>query len=141
RGGRPKGIAEHPNSRAARLEGRRRWVERMRVAKEAGLIEKFPNGSRRSRGLSPLAKDRNIQRAQRIIDKKLEVMEKQLPAPDKSWEQMSNGEQLQALARIGLRTARDVLALGVNPDDPRVLKIVSDVALTSIAQQIRIEER
>jgi hypothetical protein len=44
RAGRPRGIPEHPASRLARPAGRQRWVERMRLAKAQGLIEKFPNG-------------------------------------------------------------------------------------------------
>jgi hypothetical protein len=58
-GGRPPGIAEHPNSRVARLEGRRQWVTRMRAAKARGEIERFPGG-RRAKGLPPLSRDPTI---------------------------------------------------------------------------------
>jgi len=67
RGGRPNGIPEHPHSRAARLEGRRRWVDRMREAKARGEITRFPNGAR-ARHLPPLSKDPIIRRAQRIVE-------------------------------------------------------------------------
>ena len=63
-----------------------------------------------------------------------------IAVPDKPWDQMSNAEQLRALARSALGTARDVLQLGVDPSDPRVLRIVTDTALAMIAQQIRVEE-
>jgi hypothetical protein len=71
-GGRPPGTPQHPNTRAAAIEGRRRWLERMRRAKAAGLIEKIPGG-RRKRGLPKLSKDRIIARAQRVLE---EVMAK-----------------------------------------------------------------
>jgi len=68
--GRLPGTPEHPNSRVARLEGRRRWVERMRAAKAAGLIERFRNG-RRAKGLPPRSRDRIIARGQRLIEQRL----------------------------------------------------------------------
>src|SRR5215471_1172341 len=66
-GGRPRGLPEHTNSRSARLEGRRLWVEKMRAAKAAGLIEKFPGG-RRARGLPQLSKNPTIRKAQRLVE-------------------------------------------------------------------------
>ena len=53
---------------AARVEGRRRWVERMRLAKARGEIEKIPGG-RRAKGLPPLSKDPKIRKAQRFVEK------------------------------------------------------------------------
>jgi hypothetical protein len=52
RGGRPPGKSDPPSAVAARVEGRRRWVERMREAKARGEVERFPGG-RRKRGLPP----------------------------------------------------------------------------------------
>ena len=49
-GGRPVGIPLKPEQIAVMVEGRRRWVERMRVAKA-----RFPCGAR-SLGLPPLSK-------------------------------------------------------------------------------------
>ena len=113
----------------------------MRGAKTAGLIARFPNG-RRAKGLPPLSKNVRIRKAQRIIEVKMAAIEKVPTAvPDKAWDQLTNAEQLRALARSALGTARDVLALGVDPSDPRVLRIVTDTALTMISQQIRVEER
>jgi hypothetical protein len=57
----------HPNTAAALKAGRARWLQRMRIAKQAGLIERFPNG-RRARDASKLHPDRTIQRAQKIIE-------------------------------------------------------------------------
>jgi len=67
-GGRPHGTSGHVNSRVARLEGRRRWVERMRAAKAAGQIDRFPNG-RRARGLPLRSKDPIISRGQQLIER------------------------------------------------------------------------
>ena len=64
-----------------------------------------------------------------------------MAVPDKPWDQLTNAEQLRALARSALGTARDVLALGVDPSDPRVMRIVTDTALTMISTQLRVEER
>jgi hypothetical protein len=72
----------HQNTAAAINEGRRRWVERMRAAKAAGQIARFPGG-RRTRGLPPLSKDPKIRRAQRIVENQLEMArrKKQLLIP------------------------------------------------------------
>jgi hypothetical protein len=66
-GGRPPGTPQHPNTRAAAIEGRRRWLAAQRLAKQAGLIEKIPGG-RRAKGLPKLSKDRTIRKAQRVLE-------------------------------------------------------------------------
>ena len=68
----------HPNTAAALVAGRRRWVERMRLAKAAGLIEKFPTGGDptvriRSRDPSAARLERNAAAA-------IEAMLASLPA-------------------------------------------------------------
>src|SRR5215471_9147752 len=77
--GRPKGGPEHPNSRAARLEGRRRWLERMKAAKAAELIEKIPGGRRpgvRGRIRSPDLRSARLERAaEKSIDAMLDALE------------------------------------------------------------------
>jgi hypothetical protein len=115
-GGRPKGTPEHPNSRAARLGGRRRWVERMRQAKAAGQIERFPGG-RRPRGLPPLSKDPTIRRAQTLVEramaKKNGTGVPEVPTvPDnvRPWSSLSKGERLSS--------ATDD-SLGIGKADPR----------------------
>src|SRR5262245_32247723 len=52
RAGRPRGTPQHPNTRAAAIEGRRRWVERMRLAKAQGLIEKMQRFPERGRSVA-----------------------------------------------------------------------------------------
>jgi hypothetical protein len=72
-GGRPRGTPVHANSRAARLEGRRRWLERMGLAKAQGLIEKIPGGRRpgvRGRVRSP---DPRAARLERRAEKAIEM--------------------------------------------------------------------
>jgi predicted transcriptional regulator len=64
--GRPAGIPAHPNSARAMAAGRQRWLQRMRLAKQQGLIARFPNG-RRPRGAPKLYPDRTIRQAQKII--------------------------------------------------------------------------
>jgi len=86
KGGRPRGTPEHPNSRAARLEGRRRWLERMKAAKAARLIEKIPVGRKpgvRGRIRSP---DPRSARLERAAEKTIDAMR----APKKPlWESAS----------------------------------------------------
>jgi hypothetical protein len=57
----------HQNTAAALKAGRERWLQRMRLAKQEGLIERFPNG-RRTRGAPKLHPNRTIRRAQKIIE-------------------------------------------------------------------------
>src|SRR5215469_16832087 len=71
RAGRPRGTAMHPNTAAALKAGRARWLQRMRLAKQQGLIERFPNG-RRPRGAPKPHSDKLIRKAQRIIERRIE---------------------------------------------------------------------
>jgi len=135
RGGRPKGIPEHPNSRAARLEGRQRWVERTRQARERGEIKRFPNGAR-ARGLPPLSKDPTIRKAQRLIEK---AMAKLVPSDGRPWTEMSKAEKLGRATELALDCVRDILELGIDPSDAKTLAIVKDTALNIISQQIRLD--
>jgi hypothetical protein len=127
----------HQNTRAAIAEGRRLWVERMREAKARGEIDRFPGG-RRARGLPPLSRDPTIRRSQRLIEKMMAKRAIGLPA--NSLPSRSKGEKLSAAADLGLDIARQILELGVNPGDPKVLAIVQRTALEVIAQQIRVEQ-
>src|SRR5262252_5429918 len=77
--GRPPGTPQHPNTRAAAIEGRRRRLERMKVAKAAGLIGKIPGGRRpgvRGRIRSPDPRSARLERmAERTIDEMLVAIE------------------------------------------------------------------
>jgi hypothetical protein len=133
-GGRPSGSAQHPNTRAAAVEGRRRYLDRMRQAKAAGLIDKIPVG-RRARDLPPLSKDRKIRRAQRIIEARMEER-----AVVRRWgEGLTKAERLGSATDDALEVVQRILALGVDPTDPRVLAIVKDTALTVISVPARLD--
>ena len=133
--GRAPGISEHANSKVARLEGRRRWVERMRASIAAGEIDRFPNG-RRSRDLPPLSKDPTIRKAQRLIEK---AMAKLVPSDGRPWTEMSKAEKLGRATELALDCVRDILELGIDPSDAKTLAIVKDTALNIISQQIRLD--
>src|SRR5262249_26784404 len=92
-GGRPPGTPQHPNTRAAAAEGRRRWLERMRLAKAEGLIDKIPGGRKpgvRGRVRSPDPREARLESA---AEKAIDMALKDLPVPlDKPPEQMTDAE-------------------------------------------------
>jgi len=116
----------------------------MRLAKAAGLIAKLPNG-RKPRGSPRRSADKVVARAQRVMEAAM-AKRSTLPAaageptvPTKPWGEMSKGEKLAANTDLALDVTRQILELGVDASDPRVLGHVKDTALTIIGQQIRIE--
>jgi hypothetical protein len=114
--------------------------------KVEGLVTRVWGGSPwRARGLPPLSKDPKIRKAQRIIEAELEMArtrkKKQsalTPAP-KPWAELTRGEKLERAADAGLDRAWEILALGVNPLNRKILAIVQNTALTVISRQIQIE--
>ena len=143
-GGRPPGIAAHPNTLAALNAGRERWLARMRLAKERGLIEKFPNGRRR-RGSPKRSADKIVARAQRVMEAAM-AKRSTLPAAVgeptvavKPWGEMSKGEKLAANTDLALDFTRQLLELPFDPENVKLLGHQKDAALTIISQQIRIE--
>jgi hypothetical protein len=60
--------------------------------------------------------------------------------PDKPWSEMTKAERLSAATDLGLGIVREILQLGVDPDNPKLLKIVQETALSTISQQIRVDE-
>ena len=128
----------HENTLAAMKAGRRRWIERMRQAKAAGLIERFPNG-RRAKGLPPRSKDRIIARGQRIVDMVVEAMDKMLPeVPDKPLEQQSDAELFAGNFRRSLLFSRRVLDRPDDWDDVEFMKTKREVALAVQGQAVRL---
>jgi hypothetical protein len=61
------------------------------------------------------------------------------PEPDRPWETLSKAEKLSRAADLALDAARQILELGVDPRDPKLLAIVKDTALSVIAQQVRVD--
>jgi len=128
----------HENTRVALRTGRARWVERMRQAKAAGLIERFPNG-RRPKGAPKLSSNKKIAKAQRIVEVWMaEVEAKGVPATP--WAQLTKAQKLSSNADLSLDVTRRILELGVDPRDPKTLALVKDVALSTIAMQIKVEQ-
>ena len=140
-GGRPPGTPQHPNTCAAAIEGRRRWVERMRAAKERGEVDRFPNG-RRARGLPKRSKDRIIARGQRLIEQAIAEMakaKKNLPAvPERPWEEKTVGEKFSANFEDALDFSHEVLNRNTNWEDIELLKLKKEIALAAQSQAIRI---
>jgi len=147
RGGRPKGIPIHPNTLTAMVEGRRRWVERMRELKAAGVIAKFPNASRKSRGLPPLSKDHQIRKAQRIIEVRMAKQDKAVVTAERPWPELSKADKLAAATDLGLDVSMKILTdggrlldeRGLEGMDPKLLAEVRGTALSIISDQIRID--
>ena len=146
-GGRPPGTPEHPNSRAARLKGRRQWVERMREAKARGEIELFPGG-RRARGLPPLSRDPTIRKAQRILEKAKAMADQEIATvPERPWSERGHAEKLdletgQALD-IAAKILRDGTQMlerdGIEGADIKLVTLVKDTALQVISTQLRVD--
>ena len=77
--GRPPGTPQHPNTRAAAIVGHRRWLERMKAAKAAGLIAKIPGGRKpgvRGTIRSPDPRSARLERmAEKAIDELLAALD------------------------------------------------------------------
>ena len=132
------------NTIAAMAAGRERWLARMRLAKERGLIEKFPNGRRR-RGSPKRSADKIVARAQLVMEAAM-AKRSTLPAAVgeptvavKPWGEMSKGQKLAANTDLALDFTRQLLELPFDPENVKLLGHQKDAALTIISQQIRIE--
>ena len=134
----PKSADGKARSVAARVEGRKRWLQRQKAAKAAGLIKKIP-GVRRTRGLPLRSKDRIIARGQRLIEQAI-AMAKALPAvPDKSWEEMTDGEKFASNFSASLDFNHEVLNRHTNWEDTELLKLKKEIALSTQAAAIRVK--
>ena len=143
RGGRPAGYPEHANSKAARIEGRRRWVERMNAARARGEIERFRNGRRRA-DLPKLSKDRRIRKAHRIIEARMEEREKKAAAvpavAERSFEELDKATQLSEATTESLVKVYRFLCKDTDlTEDPKMFALQQQVALSTISAQIRLD--
>jgi hypothetical protein len=142
RGGRPVGHPMHENTLAAMKAGRRRWVERTRLAKVQGLIEKFPNGRKagvrlRDRVRSP---DPSEARRQRMAERAIEMALKELPAPlGKPPEEASAAELFADNFRESLLFNREVLKRPINWDDEKLMDRKERVAQSTQIAAVRIK--
>jgi len=140
--GRPPGTPQHPNTRAAAVEGRRRWLAKMRLAKAHGLIEKIPGGRKlgvRGRVRSPAPREARLERA---AEKAIEMALKVLPVPlDKPPEEMTDAELFAGNFRESLLFNRAVLRQPIDLSDPNpeMLKTKREVALATQTAAVRIK--
>jgi hypothetical protein len=64
-----------------------------------------------------------------------------LPAlPAKPWDELTTPEKLAANADLSLDIIREILGLGVDPDNVKLLAQIKDAALSIISHQIRVDE-
>lgn len=129
----PEGRAR---SEAARLAGHKRYIARMWAAKRMGLIDKIPGGPK-SKGKGKQLRYRLKEAAMEILEKKIET----LPAvPDKPFDEQSPSEQFTTLTRMSLKKARDILAIACDDDNYKLMSIQKELAQSTIAMQVRIDE-
>src|SRR5215471_14631756 len=135
RAGRPRGTPMHENTRVALRTGRARWVERMRQAKAAGLIKRFPNG-RRPKDAPKRSSDKRVRKAQVIIES---VMAEKVTLPAKPWSEMSRGEKLATAADRALTVTKEFLDREIDPDDQKMVAAQVQTALAVIGYQLKAE--
>jgi hypothetical protein len=143
RAGRPRGTPEHPASRAARLAGRQRWVERMRLAKAQGLIAKIPGGRKPGVRIGVCDRVRSLDpsqaRRERIAQKEIEMALKEFSAiPDKPKEEMSGSELFNRKLHIALLHDLEILERPIDWDNIEMLKLKTTVALAAQSAAVRL---
>jgi hypothetical protein len=139
----PEGKAR---SLAARVEGRRRWVEQMRQAKAAGLAARFPGGRPPAgRYTAPPGTDRVVARARRVIEQEQQAMRKKI-APDPAAlpatvprPEPSHGDRLHDLTGKALTVINDVLDAPCAPDNYKLMSLKKDAALSILGAQIKVD--
>ena len=89
--------------------------------------------------MPPRSKDRIIARGQRLIEQAI-AMAKALPAvPDKSWEEMTDGEKFASNFSASLDFNHEVLNRHTNWEDTELLKLKKEIALSTQAAAIRVK--
>jgi hypothetical protein len=126
---------------AAMVAGRAAWVEEMRAAKGAGLIDQFPGGRKKSKGKKKAVKRDKVTRQALVVIEQEKAMHDVSPPPQTApaeWASQTHGDKLDVLVGSALDVIKGVLEL---PDDPGNLKLMSlkkDAALSVIGAQIKI---
>jgi hypothetical protein len=124
------------------IEGRRKWLEKMQLAKARGLIDKIPGGRKpgvrlRDRVRSP---DPSEARRQRMAERAIEMALKELPAiPDKPVAEMTDAEMFTSNFRKSLSFAHEVLSLPVDWSDEKLLDRKERIALATQTAAIRVK--
>jgi hypothetical protein len=118
-----------------------RWQERMRALKAAGLIAKFPTGRKPGQRGRIRSSDKTIARAQRLIEEfKMAIRKITAPALPSEAALPSKADKLSKATELALDIVQQILELGVDPADVKLLAQVKDTALSVISQQIRVDE-
>jgi hypothetical protein len=118
------------------VEGRRRWVARMREAKARGEIERFPGG-RRARGLPPLSRHPTIRKAQRKLEERKAQMAKGVVVPASD---ATKSEKLGEAVDVGLDRVLAFLNRDIEPEaDPKLFALQISTALSAISTQARLD--
>jgi hypothetical protein len=124
---------------AAMVAGRRRWVERMRELKKAGVIEKIPGG-RKPKTPSPRKSDKVIERARAVVASEGARLPALAKSEARNWAKKTHAEKLGTLTGQALDKTREILELPCDPDNLKLLSIQKDAALSIIAAQVKVDE-
>jgi hypothetical protein len=83
-----------------------------------------------------------IARAQTLMEKIIMARKADpaLPAADTHWQNMTKAEKLSAATDLALGIVHQILELGIDARDVKLLSQVKDTALSIISQQIRVDE-
>jgi hypothetical protein len=136
-----------PHALAARMAGHRRWVERMRALKAAGVIDRFPGGSP-PRGSPRRSSNRIIARAQRVIEEvTMATRETTVPAvpaeaaalPAKPRGAMALPEKLDHASNTSLDRIQRLLDRDVDETDTKTLGMQTTAALTVLGYKIKLD--
>jgi hypothetical protein len=74
--------------------------------------------------LQDLWKDPTIRKAQRIVEKAKAMVDQAIATvPERPWSEFTKAEKLGAVTNVALDIAREILTLGVDPRDPRLIPI------------------
>ncbi len=120
---------------AAMVAGRAKWVERMRRAKAAGLVERFPGGRRPGRKARAKSGTKLVDRALRQVEHQLEEM----PAmPATPFAELDVAEKLTVIAVEGSRFLHATLQRPVTPDNPKTARLVTEAARLALALSIKV---
>jgi hypothetical protein len=122
---------------AARVAGRAKWVERMRRAKAAGLVDRFPGGRHRGRKPRPKTGNKLADRALRQIAETLEHLA--APMADKPFKDLEPGEQLADITRQSLKVLHELLLAPAGPENPKLARMVSDAARCVLALSVKVD--
>jgi hypothetical protein len=121
----------------------------MRADKARGLVTKFPVGRKPGVSGRTRSKDKTIARAQRVLEDIAMGINRNrsllpLPAPDAAaalpTRPLTQAAKLANATDLALDIVQQILKLGVDPSDVRLLAQVKDTALTVIGQAIRLGE-